>query len=306
MNLRAVVADLHNHSTVSDGEYSPSELVLLGRSIGLQAIGLTDHDSLAGLEEALECGQKSGIRVIPGAEVSLRFKRSYFTGTLHLLLYFAERLMGSTGFINDLTQIISRGRGIALVQDRVAAINREFGPEGNEPLLKRTLTQEEITSQGENITRRHFFIALSKNHGIEDKSLIDKIIGNSSKAYIPSGIDMGILRPFFDAYPVAKVFAHPAAGSFPGDSHYKEVFPPINIVERVLPEFLDPGIVGIDGLEVYYPGHDEPLEKILLGWAEQYGLLITGGSDCHDSNKRPLGVSGVTQQELDRLIERIG
>ena len=73
-----------------------------------------------------------------------------------------------------------------------------------------------------------------------------------------------------------------------------------------LPEFLDQGIVGIDGLEVYYPGHDEEHEKILLGWAEQYGLLITGGSDCHDSNKRPLGVSGITQQELDRLIERIG
>ncbi len=306
MNSRAVVADLHNHSTVSDGEYSPSELVLLGRSIGLQAIGLTDHDSLAGLEEALECGQKSGIRVVPGVEVSLRFKRSYFTGSLHLLLYFAERLLGSTKFINDLTQIISRGRGMALVQDRVAAINREFGPEGNEPLLKRDLTQEEITSQGENITRRHFFIALSKNHGIEDKRLIDKIIGNSSKAYIPSGIDMGILRPFFDTYPVIKVFAHPAAGSFPGDSHYKEVFPPINIIERLLPEFLDPGIVGIDGLEVYYPGHDDKHEKILLGWAEQHGLLITGGSDCHDRNKRPLGVSGVTQQELDRLIERIG
>ena len=306
MTLRKVVADLHNHSTASDGEYSPSELVLLGRRIGLQAIGLTDHDSIAGLEEALECGQKSGLRVIPGVEVSLRFKRSYFTGSLHLLLYFAERLLNSTGFRNDLTQIISQGRGIVLVTDRVNAINREFGPEGKEPLLKRDITLEEITSQGENITRRHFFIALSKNHGIENKSLIDKIIGNNSKAYIPSGIDMGILRPFFDSYPVIKVFAHPAAGSFPGDSHYKEVFPPINIVERLLPEFLDPKVIGIDGLEVYYPGHDEQHEKILLGWAEQYGLLITGGSDCHDSNKRPLGVSGVTQQELDRLIERIG
>jgi hypothetical protein len=297
---------LHNHSTASDGEYSPSELVLKGREIGLRAIGLTDHDSIAGLEEALECGRKSRINVIPGVEVSLRFRRPFFVGTLHLLLYFSENLFKSPEFKKALTHIIAQGRGIVLVKDRVEAINREFGPQGNNPLLERPLTVEEITSQGENITRRHFFLALSKNHKIEDKNQIDRIIGNNSRAYIPSGIDMGLLRPFFDLYPVVKVFAHPAAGSFPGESHYKEVLPPVNVVERLLPEFLDPETIGIDGIEVYYPGHAVEQEEILLGWADQHNLLITGGSDCHDSLKRPLGVSGMTQLELDRLIEKIG
>ena len=70
-------------------------------------------------------------------------------------------------------------------------------------------------------------------------------------------------------------------------------------------EFLDPDVAGIDGLEVYYPAHTEQLEKVLLDWAEQYDLLITGGSDCHDSHNRPLGVSGMTQGELEKLIEKI-
>ena len=239
-------------------------------------------------------------------EVSLRFRRPFFVGTLHLLLYFSENLLKSPEFKKALTHIIAQGRGIVLVKDRVEAINREFGPQGNDPLLERPLTVEEITSQGENITRRHFFLALSKNHKIEDKNQIDRIIGNNSRAYIPSGIDMGLLRPFFDLYPVVKGFAHPAAGSFPGESHYKEELPPVKFVERLLPEFLDPETIGIDGIEVYYPGHALEQEEILLGWADQNNLLITGGSDCHDSLKRPLGVSGMTHQELDRLIEKIG
>ena len=60
-----IVADLHNHSTVSDGEYTPSELVLQAHEMGLKAIALTDHDTIAGLDEAVEAGRKSGIKVIP-------------------------------------------------------------------------------------------------------------------------------------------------------------------------------------------------------------------------------------------------
>jgi len=304
MKSREIVADAHNHSTASDGEYSPAELVLKGRDAGLKAIGLTDHDSIAGLDEAVDAGHRSGMIVIPGVEVSLRFKRPLFVGTLHLLLYFSETLLKKPEFREALTHIISQGRGTALVRDRIDAINREFGPEGRNPLLKKFLTLEEVNSYGENITRRHFFLALSKNHNIEDRNQTDRIIGNNSPAYIPSGIDMGLLGPFFEQYPVVKVLAHPAAGSFPGESHYKEVLPSIDVVEQLLPEFLNPDIVGIDGIEVYYPAHTKQLRGILLNWVDRYGLLITGGSDCHDSRNRPLGTEGMTQHELNKLIEK--
>ncbi len=81
--------------------------------------------------------------------------------------------------------------------------------------------------------------------------------------------------------------------------------PPIDLVERLLPEFIDPDIVGIDGLEIYYPGHTEELEEILFDWAKQYDLIATGGSDCHDSENRPLGVKGLDQRELDMLMNKI-
>ena len=171
-----IVADLHNHSTASDGEYSPSELVLKYHNIGLKTVGLTDHDSISGLDEALNSGHQSGITVIPGVEVTLKFQRPYFRGSLHLLFYFSETLFNKTEFKKALTDIISQGRGIALVKNRIDAINREFGPGGHDPLLKRPLTINEITSQGENISRRHFFVALSKNHNIEDRNQIDRLI----------------------------------------------------------------------------------------------------------------------------------
>lgn len=306
MRPRKIVADVHNHSTASDGEYRPSELVAKSRDLGLKAIGLTDHDSIAGLDEFLYAGSRSGLIAIPGVEVSLRFKRPFFVGTLHLLLYFSETLLKNAEFKRDLTHLTGQGRGEALVRDRVDAINREFGPGGPEPLLNKPLTMEEILLHGDNITRRHFFMALSKNHKIEDKNKTDRIIGNNSPAYIPSGIDIGLLNPFFKQYSVVKILAHPAAGSFPGESHYKEVLPPIEVVEQLLPEFLDKDIVGIDGLEVYYPAHTDEHEERLVSLANQNGLLITGGSDCHDSSNRPLGVVGITQHELDRLIEKIG
>ena len=306
MTTPVIVADLHNHSTASDGEFTPAELVSRAHELGIETIGLTDHDTIAGLDEFVEAGRTKGMQVITGVEVSLRFSRSYFTGSLHLLLYFSDKFLGNSEFRNDITDFLSKGRGIALIEDRVAAINREFGPQGKTPLLKRDLTVDEITSLADNVTRRHFFMALSQNHGIEDKKQIDLLIGNSSPAYIPSGIDMILLKPFLEKYSVVKVLAHPAAGSFPGDSHYKEVLPPVETVEKIMPEFLDPDIIGIDGLEVYYPGHTDEYEKAMLEWCIKYNLIVTGGSDCHDTEVRPLGVKGITRKDLDIFLDKLG
>jgi len=302
---RHIIADLHNHSTASDGEYSPTELVEKANQLGLRAVGLTDHDTIEGLDEAIEAGIRSGVQVFPGVEVSLAFKRSYFVGTLHVLLYLTQDLLGDAEFRAMLNNILSQGRGLPLVESRVNAINEVFGPDGAQPKLKRNLSSEDLTSYSSNVTRRHFALALKEKHGIDDKDQINQIIGNDSPAYIPSGIDMKLLTPLLKKYPVFRVFAHPAAGSFPGDSHYKEVLPPIEIVEQLLPEFLDENIIGLDGIEVYYPGHSKEHRVTLLQWAEKYRLAATGGSDCHDRVQRPLGVDGLTREELSVLIDKI-
>lgn len=298
-------ADLHNHTTASDGEYTPTELVRAGQALGLQAIGVTDHDTLHGLAEAMAAGADVGLRVVPGVEVSLRFRRPYFTGTLHYLLYIPEPLLADADFQEMAPAILSHGRGGGLVRARVAAINESFGPDGETPLLTRPLTAEEIEALAPNVTRRHFALALAENHGL-DKGQINQLIGNDSRAYVPSGIDPAQLTPLLEAYPsLVRVFAHPAAGSFPGQSLYNEVLPPIETVARLMPEFLDASMLGLDGLEVHYPGHAPEHEALMAEWAEQYGLIMTGGSDCHDRVQRPLGVAGVSQAELDLLLGKL-
>lgn len=104
---------------------------------------------------------------------------------------------------------------------------------------------------------------------------------------------------------LVKVLAHPAAGSFPGDSHYKETLPPVETVERLLPEFMDPNIIGLDGFEARYPGHIPEHEKLVESWAKTRGLLVTGGSDCHDSAARALGKAGVPEHEARALLARL-
>ncbi len=295
------IADLHNHTTASDGEYTPTELVDKAAELGLRAVGVTDHDTLNGLDEALAAGRTAGIRVVPGVEVSLRFKRPYFTGTLHYLLYIPYGLLDDAEFRRQVEAIFSQGRGGGLVRARVAAINAEFGPRGATPLLARELTAGEIEALADNVTRRHFALALTNNYGL-DKGQVNALIGNDSRAYIPSGIEPSTLTPLLKAYPqLVRVFAHPAAGSYPGESLYNEVLPPIETVEILLPEFLDDALLGLDGLEVQYPGHIQEHRDLIAGWAEKHGLIQTGGSDCHDRVNRPLGVAGVDEAGLEAL-----
>lgn len=302
---RNFVADLHNHTTASDGEYTPAALVQAAAALGLQAVGVTDHDTLNGLAEALAAGEAAGIQVIPGVEVSLRFRRPSFTGTLHYLLYIPVALLADNTFHQMATAIFGQGRGGGLVRARIAAINEQFGPHGKLPLLQRSVTAEEVEALAPNVTRRHFALALSDNHGL-DKEQISQLIGNDSPAYVPSGIEPAQLTPLLHAYPrLVRVFAHPAAGSFPGDSLYNEVLPPVEIVEQLLPEFLDDKLLGLDGLEVHYPGHTPAHEALLVQWAEKYGLMITGGSDCHDRLQRPLAVAGVSLAQLQLLLTRL-
>lgn len=303
---RTFIADLHNHTTASDGEYTPTELVNKAAELGLAALGVTDHDTINGLDEALAAGEAAGIRVVPGVEVSLRFKRPYFTGTLHYLLYIPYDLLADADFRREAEAVFSQGRGGGLVRARVAAINAEFGPAGATPLLARDLTAEEIEALADNVTRRHFALALSGNHGL-NKEQVNMLIGNDSRAYIPSGIDPATLTPLLHAYPqLVRVFAHPAAGSYPGESLYNEVLPPIEVVEILMPEFLDDELLGLDGLEVQYPGHVREHRELMAEWAERYDLIQTGGSDCHDRVNRPLGVAGVGDDGLRALLALLG
>ncbi len=299
---KTIFADLHNHTTASDGDFSPEEMVVKAKEMGISAIGITDHDTIKGLNAAIEAGRKYAIEVVPGVEVSIKFKRPFFTGTLHLLCYFSTTMLKDKTFRQEIVTTLGRGRGEELVKTRVKEINLFFGPKGKDPILLRDLSSKEIAEYSSNATRRHFSMALSEKHHMEDQSLINKIIGNNSPAYVPSGINLAAVKDFLKKFPVISVLAHPAAGSFPGKGHYNEVLPPIEIVEKLFPEFI---AAGLKGLEINYPGHIQKHRDILLTWAEQYNLIVTGGSDCHDAVNRRPGVEGITEKEFIKFKQML-
>jgi len=255
------------------------------------------------LEEALSAAGKFKISLVPGIEVSVCYKRPWFTGSLHYLLYFQKTYLSHPDFSPGLKNILSEGRGRKLMSARIKAINDLFGPEGKQdPILKHDLCADEFVFPAESITRRHFANALKQYHDL-DAITINRLISNTSPAYIPSGIELACLKPFFNKFPMVKVLAHPAAGSFPGPGNYSEVLPPVETVLRLLPEFLK---LGLDGLEVFYPGHTPELINNLIKISNDNKLLVTGGSDFHDIKARPMGTAGVTEEELEKLLEKGG
>eukprot|EP01105_Mastigella_eilhardi_P006325 TRINITY_DN17939_c0_g1_i1.p1 TRINITY_DN17939_c0_g1~~TRINITY_DN17939_c0_g1_i1.p1 ORF type:complete len:321 (+),score=109.34 TRINITY_DN17939_c0_g1_i1:43-963(+) len=304
MAANGICGDLHNHTKASDGECTPSQLVDWACELGLKALGVTDHDTIDGLQEATKHAAEKGLTLVPGVEVSLRFRRDYFVGTLHYLLYIPYRLLADPEFCNDAEKTFSLARGAALNKARVDLINKLFGPTSATPVLKTPFTVEEVEKLAPNVTRRHFMLAL-KARGLDTPD-INKLISNDSAAYVPSGMEPSDLKPFLKKYPsLVRVFAHPAAGSFPGESHYKEVLPPVETVERLLPEFLDEAWLGLDGFEVHYPGHTTEHEALVMRWAAEHNKIVTGGSDCHDRTARQLGKRGASEAETNVLLERL-
>jgi len=320
---KCIYADLHNHTTASDGDLSPEELIQKMKDLGVSVVGVTDHDTDQGLERAIAEGVKTGVKVVPGVEISVRFKEDLFTGTLHLLCYFHPDLLRDSRFRQALKSTLGKGRGDELVRARVEEINKFFAPQQHSfleekegerakcgqkrasqpssvivPVLTRALTFEEVASYSPTVTRRHFALALSEKHNIHNLDIVNQIVGNESPAYLPSGVDLETIQTFIEQFTLLTVLAHPAAGSFPGAGHYKEVFPPLEIVAKLLPRFLS---AGLRGVEINYPGHIEEHRQILRGWAAEHNLVVTGGSDCHDTILRPPGVEGVTEEEFKKI-----
>lgn len=325
--------DLHNHTTFSDGEYTPKELIDAALGKGIRVLGISDHDTTHGLHEAQEhnrsllAKRSNGLEhFLPAVEVSLCFKRDFFVGTLHYLVYMPPALLDDAAFLAEFNTVLSQARGEELTRARVRALNAYIGPEGwcssssdnsgssNVPtiehhpsiFLSTPFSEDEITrvlpAGSTNASRRHFALALQARGLSQDQA--NACIGNSSPAYLPSGVPMETLAPFLQRHPsLVRVLAHPAAGSYPGESMYREVLPPVETVERLLPDIVS--TLGVDGFEAYYPGHTPELRDRVLGWMREGSFLATGGSDCHDRVKRPIGVAGVDEDIAHKLISRL-
>jgi predicted metal-dependent phosphoesterase TrpH len=256
--------DLHCHTTASDGILAPTELVRLAASVPLDVIAITDHDSTEGVAEALAAGEKYGVEVIPGVELSCDVP----SGELHMLGYYPDVSA------DELQTELQRLRG-GRVQ-RAQAMVGKLVDLGYPISFQRV---QELAGQGA-IGRPHVAQALQEAGHVKSKGeAFGKLIGRHGPAYV----ERARLSPA-DAVRLIRrvggvpVFAHPFIISGNGG-----VLAPVPLAES-LPDLVAAGLLGI---EVYYPYYTPAIIDQLLTLARQYDLIVTGGSDFHGA-----GVAG--------------
>jgi predicted metal-dependent phosphoesterase TrpH len=264
-------ADLHVHTTASDGEYTASQVVALARQAGLCAVAITDHDTLAGVGEEPQAG---GVEVIAGVEISA----SYAGREVHLLGYFVRTDHGELNAA--LARLCERRRErffdfVTKLADRGAAL----------PADRVRLVAESSASLG----RRHVAgLLVSCGLARTRNEAFGRFLGPLAGKVLPK-----LLLPVGEAIHLVG-----AASGVAGLAH-----PPPELTEE---QFRELAGLGLGALEAEYPwGRNSPAAR-LREVAGRLGLAVTGGSDCHGPEPagRRVGAHGITAAELAALRGR--
>lgn len=264
MNKISGYIDLHTHSTSSDGTYSPTDVAVLAKQASLSLIALTDHDTMAGVDECFKKGLKLGLFVIPGVEMSCVYEEK----EIHILGYLL-----STSFSQykpDIPKEIFSDLDFFAKEraDRNTEIIKRFKKDGifiSENDLNNGNTKAQIT-------RAHFSNALI-NMGVvkNKKEAFEKYLEYGGK-YIPvKNITTYRCMEFLTRHNFFISLAHPFQYKF----SEKEL-------EKLLLHLKD---LGLKGIEVYHSTHSSSDINKLNSLAQKLNLLPTGGSDFHGDNK---------------------
>lgn len=267
--------DLHTHSTCSDGLLPPAALLALAARRRLAAIALTDHDTVAGLPEALAHGRTTGVEVITGIEIS-----SGLDGvSLHILGY---------GFNHGHPDFLAF---VARLQQ--ARRNRNQGILERLQALGISLTGEELARiAGDQIGRPHFARLLAQKGAAKNtQDAFARYLKRGGPAFVEHhkpGTDEAIAR-IAGAGGLA-VLAHPA---------YSD--PSLEKIPALVARLKD---YGLAGLEAFYPTHSQKVCRFLQTLAAQHGLLLSGGTDYHGDkhSATPLGGNAKTLRIPLRLL----
>ena len=249
--------ELHAHSTASDGHLTPKALVELGVSLGLEAIALTDHDTVAGLDEAQKAARDMGILFVPGIEIEINFR----PGEFHLLGLGLQNWHGMEGILEEV--LAKRKDRNLQIYDRM----RTAGIPG---------TWEEVTAMAEGGTmgRPHFARYLVKIGKVKTVlAAFQKYLGSGKDFYVPKeGLDLPLALELIHEAGGKAVVAHPS-------SLYLTP-------TRVAPLLEEWKALGLDGVEAYHPGYTANKGKRWEALAREKQLEVTAGSDFH-GDKRP-------------------
>ena len=264
-------ADLHSHTTASDGLDEPAALLQRAQAAGLRALAICDHDSIAGYLEA-ERDQSASIGLIPGIELSANIGED----EVHVLGYYINP---------DSRQLIS---ALAELQHRRIARMERFAAKLTD--LGLPLTFEEVAAQasGESIGRPHVARAMiARGYVTSVDEAFDKFLAAGRPAFV--------LRT--DTTPEWCIDLIHRAGGVACLAHPFTIAEPFAMIERLI-------AAGLDGIEVEYGAYDRQQRLWLRQVADEFGLLRSGGSDFHGESHRenaPLGSGGVSLAELEEL-----
>lgn len=245
--------DLHTHSVFSDGSFTPEELVTQGRSIGLTAMSLTDHDTMAGVPRFLEAAAREGLVGFAGVELSVEAP----SGTMHMLGY------GPDPEHPELAEVLARtregrhGRNLRIL-DRLAALG-----------LPLEWEEVRLRAGDEVVGRPHFAQAMIARGYVRSKqAAFDAYLGKGAAAYVDR----------FRLSPPAAIRMIRAAGGLPFLAHPVTLGLDGPALKRRIAGLVCEGLAGV---EVYYPEHSRDLAQFLLNVTREYGILAGGGSDFH-------------------------
>ncbi len=259
--------DLHTHSTVSDGTLSPAGVIEAAAAAGLDVVALTDHDSLRGWPEAAQAAGRLGLEFVPGVEISCRWYGVDPAIPLHLLGYYVDA--GSAPLQTELARVREAREHRA---ERMVELMNTDG-------VDVTWAEVQGYANGGTVGRPHLAQALIRRG----------LAATVSEAFAPSMLGQRWRLPkadtnVFTALDLVRdaggvsVFAHPRATRR----------------GRVVPDSLirDMAAQGLRGLEVDHEDHSPQERAEVRTLATDLGLVATGSSDFHGTNKTiPIGAN---------------
>ncbi len=273
------VADLHMHTTHSDGTLTPSELARLAREQAVDAVALTDHDTVSGLEDLIREAEREGLEVLAGIELSAKFS----PGTLHLLGYGFD----FQGPIRQKLEMFQKARAERnpLVLEKLKSLGM--------PL---TLDEVKQLSQAQGqVGRPHIAKALEAKGYVESYEM-------AFRKYLTKGAPAYVAKASWEARECIEMI-HESGGAVVVAHPIQMKLQGMELRTKVA----ELAGMGLDGLEVLHPDHKPQDRLAFQSLAEEFGLLTTGGSDFHGRHKPgiQLGQGRPPYENLEKLRERI-
>lgn len=243
---------------MSDGTLSPKEVVARAAKLGLKAIAITDHDTIAGIAEACDEGSARGVEVVPGLEMSTDWQR----GILHVLGYF---IRPDYDALRDTLSYLTTGR-----KERIPRIIAKL----NDNQVHLSLEEVNREAVGGVPGRPHVAKVMVRNGTVRNvQEAFDLFLKKGAPAYVEktklSVTDA--IRVICDSGGIP-VLAHPYSLELEDSTEFSDLL-----------EFLVK--TGLKGIEAYYPKHSPQQTKHFLDISSKFGLAVTGGTDFHGANK---------------------